>query len=200
MAWQFVKLVRYPALDTYSGEYGGTIVEFKTPPDQIPFMDKLGEWLADRVPAEAAKKGVTPLYLKVLKDTDPTWWTTWEVTFWGHGSLTLAVLLPLLPLIIKGAIALLLAFFAWQVIKSFSGLWQATPQELKREEGREEFVEKLITEYNYTPEQIREILEGTKAPPAGVELPELPEWVAPVAIGGGVLLIGLVAVAATRRD
>ena len=163
-------------------------------------MDKLGEWLADRVPAEAAKKGVTPLYLKVLKDTDPTWWTTWEVTFWGHGSLTLAVLLPLLPLIIKGAIALLLAFFAWQVIKSFSGLWQATPQELKREEGREEFVEKLITEYNYTPEQIREILEGTKAPPAGVELPELPEWVAPVAIGGGVLLIGLVAVAATRRD
>jgi hypothetical protein len=201
MAWQFVKLVRYPALDTYSGEYGGTIVEFKTPPDQIPFMDKLGEWLADRVPAEAAKKGVTPLKLRVAKDTDPTWWTTWQVEFWGHGSLTLVALLALLPLIIKGAIALLLAFFGWQVVKSISGLWQATPQELEREAEREEFVERLINEYNYTPEQIREMLERTRPLPQGVELPEgiLPEWVAPVAIGGGVLLLGLVAVAATRR-
>ena len=200
MAWQFVKLVRYPALDTYSGEYGGTIVEFKTPPDQIPFMDKLGEWLADRVPAEAAKKGVTPLKLRVLKDTDPTWWTTWQVEFWGHGSLTLAVLLPLLPLIIKGAIALLLAFFAWQVIKSFSGLWQATPQELEREEGREEFVEKLITDYGYSPEDIRAILEGTKAPPAGIELPEIPTAALVAAGVGGVALIGLAVLAMSRRD
>ncbi|MBA7536698.1 hypothetical protein ES705_28962 [subsurface metagenome] len=199
MAWLFVKVVRYPALDTYHGTYDGVIVEFKTPPDQIPFMDNLGEWLADRVPKEAAKKGVTPLKLRVLKDTDPLWTTHWQVEFWGHGS-------PLDPVTLAACIigalaAVAIVFFSWQIIKSFSGLWQATPQELEREEGREEFVEKLINEYNYTPEQIREILEGTKAPPAGVELPEgiLPEWVAPVAIGGGVLLLGLVAVAATRR-
>jgi len=196
MAWLFVKVVYYPAYYTYHGEYGGTIVQFKTPPDQIPFMDKLGEWLADRVPKEAAKKGVTPLKLRVLKDTDPTWWTTWQVEFRGHGSLTLAVLLSLLPLIIKGAIALLLAFFAWQVIKSFSGLWQATPQEIELEEKKLEVTEELI-EQGYSPEEIADIIAGIKAAPQGIELPE---WVAPAAIGGGVLLLGVVALAATRRD
>ncbi|MBA7478128.1 hypothetical protein ES707_13549 [subsurface metagenome] len=202
MAWQFVKLVRYPALDTYSGEYGGVIVEFKTPPDQIPFMDKLGEWLADRVPAEAAKEGVTPLKLRVAKDTDPTWWTTWQVEFWGHGSpMPLLVLLPLLPLIIKGVIALGVAFFSWQVVKTLSGLWQATPQELEREEGREEFIKELIDDYGLTPEDAVEVIEGTKAPPAGIELPEIPVAAAVAAGIGGVAVIGLIAVLAmSRRD
>ena len=198
MAWQFVKVVRYPALDTYKGEYGGTICEFKTPPDQIPFMDKLGEWLADRVPAEAAKKGVTPLYLKVLKDTDPIFTTTWEVTFWGHGS-------PLDPLTLAGIIlgglaAIAIVFFSWRIIKELSGLWQATPEELEREAEREEFVEKLITDYDYSPEDIRAILEGTKAPPAGIELPEIPTAALVAAGVGGVALIGIAVLAMSRRD
>ncbi len=198
MAWQFVKLVRYPALDTYSGPYDGVIVEFKTPPDQIPFMDNLGEWLADRIPKEAAKKGVTPLKLRVLKDTDPFWTTKWQVEFWGHGS-------PLDPLTLAGIIlgglaAVAIVFFSWQIIKSFSGLWQATPEELEREEGREEFVEKLITDYNYSPEDIRAILEGTKAPPAGIELPEIPTAALVAAGVGGVALIGIAVLAMSRRD
>jgi len=199
MAWQFVKLVRYPALDTYSGPYDGVIVEFKTPPDQIPFMDNLGEWLADRVPKEAAKKGVTPLKLRVAKDTDPLWTTRWQVEFWGHGSPLDPVTLA--AIILGGLAAIAIVFFSWQIVKSFSGLWQATPEELEREEAREEFVEKLITDYNYTPEQIREILEGTKAPPAGIELPEIPVAAAVAAGIGGVAVIGLIAVMAmSKRD
>ncbi|MBA7522487.1 hypothetical protein ES705_14606 [subsurface metagenome] len=189
MSWQVVKRIKYPAFYTYKGEYGGTIVEFVTGPEQIPFMDKLGEWLADRVPREAEKKGVTPMYLNVIKDTDPTWTTKWQVQFWGHGSLTLVALLALLPFIIKGAIALLVVFVLWKIVQTFSGLWQATPQELEREEAREEFVEKLI-ERGYSPEEIADIIAGIKTPPAGIELPEIPT--AAIAFGGvAVLLIAL---------
>ncbi|GAI66648.1 unnamed protein product, partial [marine sediment metagenome] len=125
-------------------------------------------------------------------DTDPIFTTKWQVEFWGHGS-------PVahLALIILGALAAIaILFFSWRILKEFSGIWQATPEELEREEGREGFFERLINDYGLAPDEAVEVIEGTKAPPSGLELPE---WVAPVAIGGGVLLLGLVAVAATRR-
>ncbi|MBA7530167.1 hypothetical protein ES705_22370 [subsurface metagenome] len=211
MAWLFVKTVYYPAFYTYHGEYGGTIVEFKTPPDQIPFMDKLGEWIADRLPAEAAKEGVTPLKLRVLKDTDPTWWTTWQVEFWGHGSLTLLVLLSLLPLILKGAIAVLVVFFGWQIVKSISGLWQATPEEIELDTKTLDLAEKMLDEgyspdetitfvenlRGYSESEIDDIITSIKA---GV-LPEIPTAALVAAGVGGVAVIGLIAVMAmSKRD
>lgn len=205
MAWELVKTRRYPALDTYSGEYGAVVCEFNTGPEQLPFMNSLGEWLADRIPAQAVKEGVTPLWLTVHRDTEPTWITRWSVQFWGHGSpMPLAALLPLLPLIIKAALAVFLAVAGFLVVREFSGLWQATPQELEREAEREQFVERLITEHDVSPADALSIVEGTKAPPAGVELPEgadLWKAAAPaIGIGVGLLvLLGLVVMATGKK-
>ncbi|MBA7574460.1 hypothetical protein ES708_16266 [subsurface metagenome] len=209
MAWQFVKVVGYPALKTYNGSYDSVVVEFKTPPDQIPFMDNLGEWIADGIPKEAAKKGVTPLFLWVSKDTDPLWTTKWQVEFWGHGSpldpLTLAAI------IFGGLVAIAIVFFSWQIVKSASGIWQATPEEIELEQRTIDLAETMLEE-GYSPEEVSPFIESLRGYSkseiddiiAGIKsgvLPEIPTAALVAAGVGGVAVIGLIAVLAmSKRD
>ena len=116
--WQILKVERYPALATYSGEYTAVLVEFKTSPEQIPFTKELGQWLADQIPSEAEKRGATPLFMIVSWDTAPTFWTNWEVIFWAHGP-------PIEPAtlcaIIIGAIVTLgIIYYTWRMVRSWT--------------------------------------------------------------------------------
>lgn len=181
--WELVKERRYPALATYVGRYDGVIVEFKTGPEQLPFMDQLGEWLADGIPSEAQKKGVTPLYLRVSRDIEPTFTTDWQVEFWGHESpIAPAALLA----IIIGAAAVLVALISWAIVREITGYLGA---QLELEEKKLDTGVALL-EKGYSPTEVADFLEGIKSPPIDIS-PDLAGAIKDIATPAALALGGL---------
>ncbi len=206
MAWEIVETKHYPALATYVGPYEGVIAQFSTGPEQLPFMNDLGLWLAERVASEAVKKGVTPLRLIVYRDITPTWQTDWSVEFLGHGSPAIGI--TTLIAIIVGCLMLIgVIFFGMKAVEHWTAYREA---EIEREEEREEFVKYLVEEHDVAPTDALAIAEGIKAPPAGIEVPDVFKGIAEAAaeaalpaigIGVGILLlVGLVMLAKPQGE
>lgn len=205
----------------YDGDNETTIVTLKT--DPFKPADWVPESLVTELEREAREEGVRILETKVYVDTSPLFWTDYriEVTGTPSGEVTGVGIgaLPAIPLFVKiilGALALAFGILVitWAV-KQFLGVFQhkvgledvkvAWDKEalILDVHDAEEYWERTLTPIEtlegMSEQELRDILDqiAEEEVPTGPEVP----W-ALVAVGGGlaVLGVGAVALAARRKE
>ncbi len=83
--WEVVSETTYPEWYDFDGDYTQLVAKFQTGPEQLTWFltDPIGEMIANSIRSKAMESGATPLYYRLMKNTEDTWTTEWQIDLWA---------------------------------------------------------------------------------------------------------------------